>query len=123
MFEPNDLLDRVDKFALDSLNFYRRLPGTPSAQVPGVQFLKASSGAAANYHAAKRGRSRKEFIAKLGTVVEETDESVYWLEFMRDGQIATDADLLSEAQQLRKIFGKSVGTARRNARKHRSVIR
>jgi four helix bundle protein len=67
-----------------------------------------------NYKAAKRGRSSAEFISKLGVVVEEIDESVEWLEVLRDAGIAFDPALLSEAQQLRRIFGKSLGTARRN---------
>jgi four helix bundle protein len=66
--------------------------------------------------AAKRGRSTAEFIAKLGVAVEEIDEAVGWLEHMRDGQIASDPALLSEAEQLRRILGKSLGTARRNHR-------
>jgi len=75
----------------------------------------------ANYRAAKRGRSRAEFVAKLGTIVEEADEAVCWLEHMSDGGLAIDSDLLSEAQQLRRIFAKSVGTARYNARRSKAT--
>jgi four helix bundle protein len=67
-----------------------------------------------NYRAARRGRSRAEFIAKLGVVVEEIDESTGWLEFMRDGGIANDPDLLSEAEQLRNIYGTALRNARNN---------
>ena len=52
---------------------------------------------AANYRAAKRSRSRAEFNAKLGVVVEEADEAVVWLEYMRDGKIASDEALIQEA--------------------------
>jgi four helix bundle protein len=76
--------------------------------------LLQSTAVNSNYKAAKRGRSTAEFIAKLGVVVEEIDESVEWLEVLRDARIASDPALLSEAQQLRRIFGKSLGTARRN---------
>jgi four helix bundle protein len=113
---PPDLRSRARDFALASLKFYRTLPRTPDAQVPGVQFLKAATSVSANYHAARRGHSRAEFIAKLGIVVEEADESVVWLELLRDGRIANDLALLSEAKQLRSIFGKALGTARRNHR-------
>ena len=116
MPDEQDLLKRAQTFALASVKFYERLPKTPNAQVPGVQYLKASTAVAMNYRAARRGRSRAEFIAKLGTVVEEIDESVGWLEILRDSKIATDAALFSEAEQLRKIFGKALGTARRNRR-------
>ena len=67
-----------------------------------------------NYCAAKRGRSTAEFISKLATVVEEINEAVRWLEHMRDIRLAVDPDLLSEAEQLRRIWGASLGTARRN---------
>ncbi len=89
--------------------------------MPGTQFYRAATAVGSNYRAAKRGRSRAEFNAKLGTVVEETDEAVGWLEFLRDGKIASDEALLLEAQALRRILGKSLGTARRNARQRSSV--
>jgi four helix bundle protein len=114
MSDTHDLILRVHEFALASIKFYQRLPRTTDTQVPGVQYLKSSTAVESNYRAAKRGRSRAEFIAKLGTVVEEIDESVGWLELMRDARIASDAALLSEAQQLRTILGKSLGTARQN---------
>ena len=62
----------------------------------------------------KKGRSPAEFISKLGTVVEEIDEAVRWLEHMRDVKITIDPELFSEAEQLRRIWGASLGTARRN---------
>ena len=114
MHELNDLVPRVRQFALASVRFVERLPRTSTAQSLGRQFLESSTAANANYKAAKRGRSTAEFIAKLGTVVEEIDESVEWLEVLRDAGIASDPSLLSEAQQLRRILGKSLGTARRN---------
>jgi len=111
-----DLLERTDAFALASLAFYRTLPKTTEAQVPGVQFLKASSAVSANYHAARRGRSTAEFVSKLGTVVEEIDEAVVWLEYLRKGGIADQPQLRSEAEELRCIFGTALATARRNRR-------
>ena len=116
MATPPDLLPRVHRFNLASMKFYRSLPKRPEAQVPGVQYLRAATGVEANYRAARRARSRPEFIAKLGTVVEESDETVGWLELMRDGQIASDPALLSETKQLCAIFTTSLATARRNAR-------
>lgn len=98
------------------MTFFQSLPKTQAAQIPGARFSRAATGVEANYRSAKRGRSTAEFIAKLGTVVEEIDEAVVWLEHMRDGKIASDPELYSEVQQLRRIFGKSLGTARRNAK-------
>lgn len=114
---PNDMVARVHDFALRALEFYTALPDSPKSQIPGKQFYRAATAMEANYRAAKRGRSRAEFVARLGIVAEEADEAVCWLEHMRDGGIAENAALLSEAQQLRFIFAKSVGTARRNARR------
>ena len=109
-----ELLDRVYRFSLASLRFYRTLPRRPDAQVPGVQFYKAATSSWSNYRAAQRGRSRPEFIAKLGNVAEESDEAVGWLEFMRDGEIASDTALLSEAKELSAIFTASLTSARQN---------
>ena len=114
MREPNDLVPRVRQFALASIRFVDSLPKTSTAQTLGRQYVKSSTSVNSNYKAAKRGRSTAEFISKLGVVVEEIDESVEWLEILRDAGIALDPALLSEAQQLQKIFGKSLGTARRN---------
>jgi four helix bundle protein len=71
----------------------------------------------ANYRATARSRSRAEWIAKLGTVVEEADESVHWLEFIVASKFATAprvAPLLAEANELRNIFAASYATSRRN---------
>ncbi|HTL02245.1 MAG TPA: four helix bundle protein [Vicinamibacterales bacterium] len=102
------------QFALASIRFVDRLPKTLTAQTIGRQYLRSSLSVNSNYKAAKRGRSPAEFISKIGVVVEEIDESVEWLEILRDAEVATDRALLLEAQQLLRIFGKSLGTARRN---------
>lgn len=78
----------------------------------GHQYLRSATGVNSNYRAARRGRSRKEFIAKLGTVVEEADESVEWLEVLRDSKIADDPRLLAEAKELLAIFAAALKTAR-----------
>jgi four helix bundle protein len=109
-----ELIDRVYRFSLASLRFYRKLPKSTDAQVPGVQFYKAATSSWANYRAAQRGRSRVEFVAKLGNVVEESDEAVGWLEFMRDGEIASDTALLQEGKELSAIFTASLTSARQN---------
>jgi four helix bundle protein len=80
-----------------------------------------------NYRAACRGRSHDEFTAKIGLVAEEADESLGWLETIRDANLLLSSDLktelqrlLREADELTAIFSKSFGTARRNQRKQRN---
>ena len=109
-----ELLARAERFALDSLEFYRKLPRAMEAQVPGVQFYKSATSAWANYRSSKRGRSRPDFISKLGIAAEEIDEAVGWLEFMEKGRIAADGELLREASELCAILTASLTTARAN---------
>jgi four helix bundle protein len=75
----------------------------------------------ANYRAARRGRSRAEFQAKLGTVYEEADECVDCLEGLRDAGIRDDAALIQEARELASIFAKSVATAKTNTARIKHV--
>jgi four helix bundle protein len=119
--EPPDLIVRARQYAAAAFAFRERFPFPHAASHAAGQFYRASASAAANYCAAKRGRSTAEFIGKLGQVVEEIDEAVRWLEHMRDIKVEIDPVLLSEAEQLRRIWGASLGTARRNekARKQR----
>lgn len=122
MAEVPDLVGRAQRYAAAAFAFYERFPFSSKGWHAADQFYRASSSATANYCAAKRGRSTAEFIAKLGTVVEEIDEAVRWLEHMRDANIAIDPELLSEAEQLRRIWGASLGTARRNERERKQRL-
>jgi four helix bundle protein len=109
-----DLIGRAQTYAAAAFAFLERFPPSSTGWHAAKQFYRASSSATSNYCAAKRGRSTAEFISKLGTVVEEIDEAVRWLEHMRDVKIAIEPGLFSEAEQLRRIWGASLGTARRN---------
>ena len=115
MRQPPELVGRAYRFSLAALRFYRKLPNSPDAQVPGVQFLKAATSTWSNYRASQRGRSRPEFIAKLGIAAEESDESVGWLEFMRDGDIGSDEALLAEAKEICAMLTASLTNARHNS--------
>jgi four helix bundle protein len=111
---PRDLIERTRLFALAVLKYCRRLPRTPEALEAAGQLRRSANAVRSNYRAARKGRSRAEFEAKLGTVWEEADECVDWLAYLRDGKIAHDAALLQEAEELARIFAKSVKTAREN---------
>jgi four helix bundle protein len=106
---------RTKTFALRVLNLYRSLPRTQEARILGTQLLRSSTSIGANYRAACRGRSRADFVAKLGIVLEEADETVFWLELFQEGKIFPPEklrDLVHEANELVAIFVSSVRTAK-----------
>ena len=97
------------------MKLFRALPRAVEAQVIGKQLLRSGTSVAANYRAACRARSKAEFIAKIGIVLEEVDESVLWIEMLIDAEILkkTRVDqLLNEARQLTAIFTASRQTAK-----------
>ena len=116
--QSDQLKHRTMQFALDVLRLIDAFPRSASGDLLGRQLAKSATSVAANYRATCVARSRAEFIAKLGLVFEETDESEFWLDValrkdLGDKQ-AADA-LRQEAIELRAIFGRSLGTARKNA--------
>jgi four helix bundle protein len=91
------------------------LPRNREANVIIQQVLRSATGMTANYRAAGRSRSKAEFIAKIGVVVEEADETVFWLEMLADRRIVRAEkleSLLAEATQLVAIFTASRKTAK-----------
>jgi four helix bundle protein len=91
------------------------LPKSREANVIGGQILRAATSTAANYRAAGRSRSKAEFVAKIGIVIEEADETVFWLELLVDSGIVPAAKLepmMDEANQLLAIFAASRRTAK-----------
>jgi len=115
-----DLRIRTKDFALRIVKLCDKLPKSRAADVIARQLLRSGTSVAANYRAAKRARSKAEFIAKLGIVEEEVDESGFWLEMLVDSEIVKAAlleDLRSEAEQLTKIVVASINTARGGPRR------
>ena len=109
---------RTKAFALRIIRLVRSVPKTEEGRVIGQQLLRSGTSIAANYRAACRARSRAEFLSKISTVVEEADETVFWLELLADAGIVASSrlrDLKSEAEELVAIFNASRVTARRNA--------
>jgi four helix bundle protein len=114
---PQELKDRTKAFAIWIVKMFRSLPKETDAQVIGKQALRSGTSVGANYRAACRARSHAEFLAKLGVVVEEADETVYWLELLRETQAIKSGrldPLMNEAQQLTAIFTVAKETARQN---------
>ena len=100
------------------LNFIDKLPNRRSGVIIANQLGRCASSVAANYRAACRGRSHKEFVAKLGIVEEEADESTFWLDIISETHNLSAEEvfpLLKEARELTAIFTAANKTARRNA--------
>ena len=110
-----ELKKRTKQFALRVLKLVAALPNNVQGRVLGDQLVRAGTSVAANYRAACRGRSRAEFVAKLGIVVEEADESAFWLELIIESSLLRAKlvqPLLDEANELTRIMVSSRVTAR-----------
>jgi four helix bundle protein len=118
-----ELLARTKAFSLRILKLVDHLPRTTSGRAIGNQRVRCGTSVGANYRAACRSRSPAEFAAKLGIVAEEADQTIYWLELIRDGKILAEskiADLLREADELTAIF---TASRRTSSRKQTSNIK
>src|SRR5215218_3038476 len=94
---------RTKAYALAILRLVRGLPRDPSGDVLAKQLLRCATSVGANYRAACRAKSPADFIAKMGIVEEEADESVYWMELLVEGDFVTAervAELIDEGNQL-----------------------
>ena len=105
------LRKRTRTFAVDVINFCDSLKKCKASSVVTYQLIKSASSTGANYRAACRGRSKAEFFSKICIVVEEADESEYWLELIDEAQLSNETDelarLLKEAGEITKIMGKA----------------
>lgn len=112
-----DLKERTYQFGLGLVLLLKDNPSPPWAWGITKQLVRCATSVGANYRSSKRGRSDKEFIAKLGTCEEEADESIYWLRMCRDSGYLTPEQanpLINEANELTAIFVTSIKTARSN---------
>jgi four helix bundle protein len=118
-----ELRNRTKKFAIEVVRFCRRLPSEWEVRELGKQLIRSGTAVAANYRASCRGRSPKEFCAKIGVVAEEADESLLWLELLivaSPGVAGVEhTGLLKEADELTAIFTSSYKTAKENLKKNR----
>src|ERR1700682_5960869 len=115
--DKHELLARTKSFALRALELVDHLPPRTSGRAIGNQLVRSATSIGANYRAACRSRSRAEFAAKLGVVAEEADESLYWLELIREVKLLPDpkiSSLLDEANQLTAIFTSGRRTSSKN---------
>ena len=113
--DPEALKVRTRAFAVRVMRLVDQLPKKTGARAIASQLVRCATSVGANYHIACRARSKAEFVAKVGIVLEESDECLYWL------QLIVDADLMpakrihalfQKARELTAIFTASVKTAR-----------
>jgi four helix bundle protein len=121
-----NLKQRTRKFALDIIRLVESLPTDRVSNVLGNQLLRAGTSVGANYRAATRAKSPADFIAKMGIVEEESDESAFWMDLLEttarlDSKFAQP--LIKEAGELTAIAVASIRTARRNTAESRSNAR
>ncbi|HET9698137.1 MAG TPA: four helix bundle protein [Terriglobales bacterium] len=115
-----DFRDRSKRFAIRTIRLYRALPTRSDAQLIGKQLFRSATSVAANHRAACRARSKAEFTAKLGVVVEEVDESLFWLELLGECCVVPQVkleDLIDEAKQLTAMFTAAYHTSKAATRK------
>ena len=119
----NDLKVRTKKFAHRTLRVVDALPDATAGRVIGYQLAKSGTSTAANYRAACRARSKAEFISKLGTVIEEADETAFWLEMIVEERFVKKKRLTAlrnEANEIVAIMTQSQKPARKSQRKSKS---
>jgi len=109
------LRDRTKSFAMRIIRLYSALPKSTVAQTLGRQLLRSGTSVAANFREASRARSDAEFVAKLGVVEQEIDESMLWIELLVDSGIIPEeriTDLKQEADELLRIVIASIRATR-----------
>jgi four helix bundle protein len=111
----NDLLRRTKAYALRIIKLVESLPNTPVCRTLGGQLLDAGTSVGANYRAACRPKSLADFIAKLGIVEEEADESLFWMELLIEAGIIKPellGDLMKEGNEILAMVVSSIRTSK-----------
>jgi four helix bundle protein len=119
------LKERTQNLALRIIKLVESLPNTQTAHIVGKQLLRCGTSVGANYRAACRGRSRADFISKLGIVEEEADEAIYWIEILIKSDLVKQSkveNLLDETRQILAIVISSINTARGGKREEKEKI-
>lgn len=111
---------RTKIFALRVIKLYQSLPNNVEAQILGKQLLRAATSVAANYRAACRARSSAEFVSKIGIVLEESDESLFWLEVLEEAGIVP-AKRLTQLKQEANELTAILTTIRKSSQKKKQL--
>jgi len=120
VMSTDDFRKRTFQFGIRVIRLVQALPKTDASRVIGNQLMRSGTAVGANYRAAARARSRAEFIAKMGIVEEECDESLYWIEMLAELLLVPAtrlAGLQREGDEILSIVVASIRTARGNAKR------
>jgi len=112
---PNEMKNRTKTYALAIIKLVQGLPNTPAVRVIGNQLLRSGTSVGANYRASCRAKSQADFLAKMGIVEEEADESIYWMELLVESGIVHStavAELCNEGNQIVAMVVSPINTAR-----------
>lgn len=116
------LKERTRKFAVDIIRFCDTLKTAKASSVITYQLVKSATSVGANYRASCRARSQNEFFSKISIVVEEIDESEYWLEVIKESSLTTKIEelerLRSEAEEITKIMSKARNSVSASIKAH-----
>jgi four helix bundle protein len=118
--QHGDFRQRTFQFGIRCVHLGESLPKSMAAQTIGRQLLRAATSVGANYRAAIPGRSRADFISRMGIVEEESDEALYWLDVLVELRLIPDKrveQLRAEANEIIAITVSSIKTARKGALK------
>ena len=121
----SDLKKRTKAFALRILKLVDALPKTTSTRALATQLVRSGTSVAANYRAARRGKSTAHFLSKLGDVEEEADETLFWLELLEESGIVPTkrlSALKKESDELVAIIVASINTAKKRGVDKSSVL-
>ena len=120
MMPKEEFKARTFQFGIRCIKLAETLPKTTTAQVIGRQLVRSGTSVGANYRAAIRGRSRADFVARMGIVEEECDESLCWIDVLPAMRLISSKrsqDLRNEGHEIIAITVSSIKTARKNARR------
>jgi len=115
--DQHEMKRRTKAFAVKIVRLFESLPQKRAAYVLGRQLLRCGTSVGANYRSACRAKSTADFVAKMGIVEEEIDETIYWLELLIEVGILRAEEveaILKEANELLAIVVASIKTARKN---------
>ena len=120
MENKKDLKGRTKNFALRIIKMYSSLPESTEAKVLGKQVLRSGTSIGASYREASQGRSKAEFVAKMGECLNELEETTYWFELLLEGGLLSKnklSGLLQESKELTAIFVTIIKNTKANSKK------